>query len=80
MVVVSVPRSAEGGGLGLERAAVERYNRAIALAVAEGDNGTRDLLERQLTGEESHADWIEAQLELIRQIGVENYLSQQIHS
>lgn len=62
----------------LERAAVERYNRGIALAVAEGDNGTRELFERQLRGEEEHLDWIESQLELIRQVGLENYLSQQI--
>jgi bacterioferritin len=62
----------------LERAAIGRYNRGIALAVAEADNGTRDLFESQLRGEEEHLDWIESQLELIRQVGVENYLSQQI--
>ncbi len=62
----------------LERSAVERYNRGVALAVAEGDNGTRDLFETQLRGEEEHLDWIESQLELIRQVGLENYLSQQI--
>jgi bacterioferritin len=62
----------------LETAAIERYNRGIALAVAEGDNGTRDLFESQLRGEEEHLDWIESQLELIRQVGTENYLSQQI--
>jgi bacterioferritin len=64
--------------LELERAAVERYNRGIALCVAEGDNGTRDLLEGQLRGEEEHLDWIETQLELIRQVGLENYLAQQM--
>jgi bacterioferritin len=64
--------------LELERAAVERYNRGIELCVAEGDNGTRELLEGQLRGEEEHLDWIETQLELIRQVGVENYLAQQI--
>jgi|SRR3954469_16367179 bacterioferritin len=62
----------------LERSAIERYNRGVALAVAEGDNGTRDLFENQLRGEEQHLDWIESQLELIRQVGLENYLSQQI--
>lgn len=63
----------------LEKAAIERYNRAIALCTQEHDNGTRELLERQLCGEEEHMDWIESQLELIRQVGVENYLAQQIH-
>jgi bacterioferritin len=64
--------------LDLERAAIERYNRGVALAVAKGDNGTRELLEEKLVGEEAHADWLESQLELIRQVGVENYLAQQI--
>ena len=65
--------------LDVEKAAVERYNRGIALAVAKGDNGTREILESRLRGEEDHADWLERQLELISQVGVENYLSQQIH-
>lgn len=64
--------------LELERSAIERYNRGIALAAAKGDNGTRDLFEQRLVGEESHADWLEAQLELIEQVGLQNYLSQQI--
>jgi bacterioferritin len=64
--------------LELERSAIDRYNRGIELCVAEGDNGTRELFERQLRGEEEHLDWIESQLELIRQVGLENYLAQQI--
>jgi bacterioferritin len=64
--------------LELERAAIERYNRGIALCVAKGDNGTRELFEGKLTGEEDHADWLEAQLDLIDQVGLENYLTQQI--
>jgi bacterioferritin len=58
--------------------AISRYNRVIAQCVDAGDNGTRDLLERQLVGEEAHADWLESQLDLIRQVGIENYLAQQI--
>lgn len=64
--------------LDLERAAVDRYNEGVALARDKGDNGTRELLEDLLTGEEEHADWLEAQLNLIEQVGVENYLAQQI--
>lgn len=64
--------------LELERAAIERYNAGIALAVAKGDNGTRELLEEALTGEEDHADWLESQLTLIEQVGLQNYLAQQI--
>lgn len=64
---------------GVEREAIERLNRGIALSVERGDNGTRDLLEDILEGEEDHADWLETQLETIRQIGTELYLSQQLH-
>jgi bacterioferritin len=65
--------------LDLEREAIERLNRGIALCTARGDNGSRDLLEETLEGEEEHADWLESQLELIRQIGDANYLAQQLH-
>lgn len=64
--------------LATEKEAIERYNRGIALAVAKGDNGTRELLEHRLVDEESHADWLEAQLHVIATVGVENYLAQQL--
>ena len=62
-----------------EVAAVERYNRGIALAVAKGDNGTRELLESRLVDEEEHLDWIETQLRVVSEIGIENYQAQQLH-
>jgi len=65
--------------LELEKAAIARYNDAVELAVAKSDNGTRELMEAKLVGEEAHADWLESQLELIKQVGVENYLAQQIN-
>jgi bacterioferritin len=64
--------------LALENTAIERYNRAIALAVAKADNGTRELLERQLVGEEKSADWLEGQLHVIGEIGRERYLAEQL--
>jgi bacterioferritin len=64
----------------LERVAIERLNTGIATCSAQGDHGTRELLEDILVGEEGHADWLESQLEAIRQVGLENYLAQQIHS
>ncbi len=64
--------------LELEHQAVERLNRGVALAVARGDNGSRALLEKILVDEEEHVDWLDAQLEMIRTIGVENYLAQQM--
>jgi bacterioferritin len=65
--------------LDLEYAAVERLNRGVALCREAGDNGTRELLEGILVSEEEHIDWLETQLEAIRQVGVENYLAQQIN-
>ena len=64
--------------LALEVAAVERLNKGIAVCVAKGDNGTRELLERVLKGEEHAIDWLESQLHLIKEIGRERYLSEQI--
>ena len=61
-----------------EKEAIARYNQHIALAVAKGDNGSRELMEHRLVDEEDHADWLEAQLHLIATIGVENYLAQQL--
>jgi bacterioferritin len=65
--------------LDLEREAITRLNRGIALCVAEGDNGSRDLLEDILEGEEEHADWLETQLALVAEIGEAHYLAQQMH-
>ena len=64
--------------LGVETEAIERFNRGIALAVAKGDNGTRELLESMLVSEEEHADWLETQLGLIASLGAAHYLAQQI--
>jgi bacterioferritin len=63
----------------LELDAVPRLNNAIALAVELHDNGTRELLETILVSEEEHIDWLEAQLDLLKQVGEQNYLAQQIH-
>lgn len=65
--------------LELEYEAVGRLNKGIALAVEVGDNGTRELFESILVSEEKHIDWLETQLESIRQVGLENYLSEQLH-
>jgi bacterioferritin len=58
--------------------AIKLYNNGIRLAVEVGDNGTRELLESILKDEEEHLDWLEAQLELIRQMGIQNYLVEQL--
>lgn len=64
--------------LQLEKDAVTRLNQGIALCRDKADNGSRLLLEKILHDEEEHIDWLEAQLQQIQDIGVQNYLQQQI--
>jgi bacterioferritin len=61
-----------------EDGAIRAYNEGIRLAVEVGDNGTRELLESILKDEEEHIDWIEAQLDQIKQMGIQNYLVEQL--
>lgn len=61
-----------------EVGAVKAYNAAIALAVSVGDNGTRDLLTQILKDEEGHIDWAEEQRDQIQQMGLQNYLANQV--
>jgi bacterioferritin len=58
--------------------AVERFNRAVALCREQGDNVSREMLERMLVSEERHVDWLETQLGLIERLGEEGYLAQQL--
>ncbi len=58
--------------------ALKAYNEAIKLAVEVGDNGTRELLDSILKDEEDHIDFLEAQLDQIQQMGIQNYLVEQI--
>jgi bacterioferritin len=64
--------------LDLERHAIPVLNRGIEACRKAGDNGTADLLEDILEDEEEHANWLEAQLMLLDQVGVQNYLAEQI--
>jgi len=60
-----------------EADAIKNYNESIRLAVEVGDNGTRELLENILHDEEEHIDLLEAQLDQIKQMGIQNYLVEQ---
>ena len=65
--------------LAMEKEAVERLNRAIALCRDRGDNGTREILEGILTSEEEGVDWLEAQLHLVEEVGKKAYLAEMIN-
>lgn len=65
--------------LALEKSAVAEYNQAVALCEKAGDYGSSELLEEILKDEEAHVDFIESQLNLIKELGLENYLAQQMH-
>lgn len=64
--------------LDLELGAVKDYNAAIQVAVAEKDNGSRDLFVTLLKDEEEHVDWLEEQLHMIKELGYERYLTMQM--
>ena len=63
--------------LALEKAAIARLQEGIDICTQHKDHGTRSLLETILNDEEQHADYLEAQLNLIASVGAENYLAQQ---
>ncbi len=60
--------------------AVKQYNAAIKIASEAGDNGTRDLLLKILKDEENHVDWAEEQRDQIEQMGIANYLQNQVET
>jgi bacterioferritin len=65
--------------LALETGAIERLNRSILLCRSKNDAGTADLLEGILKGEEHSADELEQHLHIVKEIGKERYLAQQIY-
>jgi bacterioferritin len=64
--------------LDAELGAVKGYNEGIRLAYEIGDNGSRELMDSILTDEEDHVDWLEAQLEQVRVMGIQSYLVEQV--
>jgi bacterioferritin len=64
--------------LQVEYDAVKRLNDGIRLCETAGDNGSRELLEKILGDEEHHIDYLEAQLHAIKEMGIQNYLTQQL--
>ena len=64
----------------LENQAVKDLKSAIQITQKFSDFASKEFLEKILISEEEHIDWIESQLNIINEIGIESYLSQQIHT
>jgi len=62
--------------LALETKGVHLYNAGIALAIEVKDSGTRELMAEILVDSEEHVDWLETQLGLIEQVGLQNFLAE----
>lgn len=58
--------------------AVRQYNEAARICVAAGDDGTKALFESMIKDEERHADYLEAQLHAIKEMGIGPYLGQHL--
>jgi bacterioferritin len=74
----NVPEQLESD-LALEIEAVASYNAAMKVCVEEGDNASRELFRKLLLDEERHVDYLESQLHIIKEVGIENYLARQMH-
>ena len=74
------PETQIRNSLELELKGQQHYNEAIRVAVEEKDNGSRELMELLLVETEHSIDWCEAQLDLIKFVGIERYLAQRMGS
>ena len=62
-----------------EQDAVLEYNLAARICLEAKDDGSKALFERMIGDEERHVDYLEAQLHAIKEMGIANYLAQQLH-
>ena len=62
-----------------ELEAVSQYNSAVTICAQAGDNASRALFEKMVADEEKHTDFLEAQLFMIGEVGLDNYPAQQMH-
>lgn len=58
--------------------AARQYNDAVKVCVEAKDDGSRALFEGMIRDEERHADFLEAQLHSIKEVGIASYLAQQL--
>jgi bacterioferritin len=72
------PKEQIENNMALEIKGVAAYNNGIQLCIEAKDSGSRELMERMVVESEDSIDWAEAQLDLIKMTGLENYLAQKI--
>lgn len=65
--------------MALEIKAIQDLKNAISVCLEKGDHSSREILEHILEAEEEHVDWLESQMNIIKDIGKEAYLAEQIH-
>jgi bacterioferritin len=58
--------------------ASRQYNASVRVCRDAGDTGTREIFEHMIQDEEGHVDFLEAQLHTIKEMGIGNYLSEQL--
>lgn len=78
MKIGKTPAEMINNDYGYELNAIRDYNNAIKLSREVDDQGSLELLTKILKMEEDHADWAEVQLAQIEQMGLENYLVNQV--
>lgn len=61
----------------LEDIAIPIYRDAVEYCESVRDYGTRDLVQSILLDEEEHVDFLETQFDLIKQVGIQNYIQMQ---
>jgi|TARA_B100000427_G_C15435290_1_gene562666 bacterioferritin len=72
------PKQQIENAMALEIKGAATYNEGIKLCTDVKDNASRELMERMVVESEQSIDWAEAQLDLMKMVGTENYLAQQM--
>ncbi|MBX3441455.1 MAG: bacterioferritin [Planctomyces sp.] len=64
--------------LALEKNASKTYNEGVVVATQAKDAASREIMEQIIRESEDSVDWLEAQLDLIDKMGIQNYLVTQV--